>query len=84
METRPGDLMVGGGVGEVMGSRHPRWHEGDIAETMAFGWREWAVLRPDQQGTVVANRIDPALAAPIESSLSWLGMPGMTTYFGLL
>jgi NADPH-dependent curcumin reductase CurA len=29
------------------------------------------------------NRIDPNLA-PIESSLSWLGMPGITAYFGLL
>ena len=30
-----------------------------------------------------ANKIDPNLA-PIESSLSWLGMPGLTAYFGLL
>jgi NADPH-dependent curcumin reductase CurA len=29
------------------------------------------------------NKIDPKLAA-IESSLSWLGMPGMTAYIGLL
>jgi NADPH-dependent curcumin reductase CurA len=29
------------------------------------------------------NKIDPKLA-PIESSLSWLGMPGVTAYFGLL
>ena len=29
------------------------------------------------------NKIDPNLA-PIESSLSWLGMPGLTAYFGLL
>lgn len=78
-----GELMVGGGVGEVVASRHPHWHEGDIAETMAYGWREWAVLRPDQPGTAAVNRIDPTLA-PIESSLSWLGMPGMTAYVGLL
>ena len=29
------------------------------------------------------NKIDPTLAS-IESSLSWLGMPGVTAYFGLL
>ena len=29
------------------------------------------------------NKIDPNLA-PIESSLSWLGMPGLAAYFGLL
>jgi hypothetical protein len=38
---------------------------------MAFGWQEGV------------NKIDPNLA-PIESSLSRLGMPGLTAYFGLL
>ena len=50
---------------------------------MSFGWQEWAVLTPDLPGAAGVNRIDPSLA-PIESSLSWLGMPGLTAYFGLL
>src|SRR5262245_8122347 len=50
---------------------------------MSFGWQEWSVLRPDIVGPAGVNRIDPALA-PIESSLSWLGMPGLTAYFGLI
>ncbi|QEL23697.1 NADP-dependent oxidoreductase [Bosea sp. F3-2] len=78
-----GELMVGGGVGEVVASRHPAWKEGDIAEAMNFGWQEWVVLRPGQSGVLAVNRIDPALA-PIQSSLSWLGMPGMAAYFGLI
>jgi NADPH-dependent curcumin reductase CurA len=50
---------------------------------MSFGWQEWSVLTPDVPGPAGVNRIDPNLA-PIESSLSWLGMPGLTAYFGLL
>ena len=40
-------------------------------------------MTPDVAGPAGVNRIDPNLA-PIESSLSWLGMPGLTAYFGLL
>ena len=78
-----GELMQGGGVGEVVASNHPKWKAGDIAESMSFGWQEWSVLTPDVSGPAGVNRIDPNLA-PVESSLSWLGMPGITAYFGLL
>src|SRR5260221_562363 len=78
-----GEVMQGGGVGEVVASNHPAWKVGDIAESMSFGWQEWSVLTPDMVGPAGVNRIDPGLA-PIESSLSWLGMPGLTAYFGLL
>jgi NADPH-dependent curcumin reductase CurA len=78
-----GEVMPGGGVGEVVASNHPRWKIGDIAESMSFGWQEWSVLTPDVFGPAGVNKIDPKLA-PIESSLSWLGMPGITAYFGLL
>jgi NADPH-dependent curcumin reductase CurA len=78
-----GEVMQGGGVGEVVASNHPKWKAGEIAESMSFGWQEWSVLTPDVSGPAGVNRIDPNLA-PIESSLSWLGMPGITAYFGLL
>jgi NADPH-dependent curcumin reductase CurA len=71
-----GEVMQGGGVGEVVVSNHPAWKVGEIAESMSFGWQEWSVLTPDIPG--------PAARPPIESSLSWLGMPGLTAYFGLL
>ena len=74
--------MQGGGVGEVVASNHPAWKVGEIAELMGFGWQEWSVLTPEP-GPPGVNKIDPKLA-PIESSLSWLGMPGLTAYFGLL
>jgi NADPH-dependent curcumin reductase CurA len=78
-----GEVMQGGGVGEVVASNHPAWKVGDVAESMSFGWQEWTVLMPDTFGPAGVNKIDPDLA-PIESSLSWLGMPGLTAYFGLL
>ena len=77
-----GEVMQGGGVGEVVASNHSAWKVGEIAEFMSFGWQEWSVLIPEL-GPPGANKIDPNLA-PIESSLSWLGMPGLTAYFGLL
>ncbi|NQV56356.1 MAG: NADP-dependent oxidoreductase [Rhodospirillales bacterium] len=73
----PGQLMVGGGVGEVIESRSDKYSAGDFVETMGFGWQEFAVL-----GDRGLNKVDPDLA-PIESSLGWLGMPGRTAYFGL-
>jgi NADPH-dependent curcumin reductase CurA len=78
-----GEVMQGGGVGEVVATNHPGWKVGDIAESMSFGWQEWSVLTPGLSGPGGVNRIDSSLA-PIESSLSWLGMPGLTAYFGLL
>ncbi len=74
----PGGLMQGGGVGEVIESRAPAYKEGDIIETRDFGWQEYAVLGPESN----INKVDPALA-PIQSSLGYLGMPGLTAYFGL-
>jgi NADPH-dependent curcumin reductase CurA len=79
----PGEVMTGGGVGEVIQSNHPAWKPGDIAESMQFGWQEWSVLTPGGIGYGNVNRVEPQLA-PIESSLFWLGMPGLTAYFGLL
>ena len=72
-----GAVMVGGAVGEVIASRHPRFPQGSFVEG-PFGWQEYAVS--DGQG---ARAVDPELA-PIETALYVLGMPGMTAYFGLL
>ncbi len=42
-----GEVMQGGGVGEVVVSYHPAWKVGDVAESMSYGWQEWSVLMPD-------------------------------------
>lgn len=78
-----GEVMQGGGVGEVVASNHPDWKPGDIAESMNVGWQEHAVLTPDLPGAAKVNRVDPALAPP-QATLAWLGMPGLTAYVGTL
>lgn len=78
-----GEVMHGGGVGEVVASNHPDWQAGDIASSMNVGWQEHAVLTPDLPGAGRVYKLDPAIAPP-QASLSWLGMPGLTAYIGLL
>jgi leukotriene B4 12-hydroxydehydrogenase/15-oxo-prostaglandin 13-reductase len=72
-----GETIVGGGVAEVVESRHADWKPGDVAE-IYMGWQEFAIS--DGAGL---RRIDPALA-PVSTALGVLGMPGFTAYFGLL
>jgi NADPH-dependent curcumin reductase CurA len=78
-----GEVMQGGGVGEVVESNHPAWKAGDIAESMDVGWQEWSVLTPDLPGASRVNKVDAAVAPP-QASLSWHGMTGLTAYIGLL
>ena len=74
----PGEVMAGGGVGAVIRSRHPGFREGDVVESMAWGWQDHATLRA--AGT---RKVDPALG-PIRHALGVLGMPGLTAYFAFL
>jgi NADPH-dependent curcumin reductase CurA len=64
-----GAVMTGGGVGEVLESRHPDYQPGEYVESFTFGWQEYAVL----EGAAV-RKVDPSLG-PIHSALSYLGMP---------
>lgn len=74
----PGELMVGGGVGEVVRSNIAEFKPGDIVESMAFGWQDYPVLKA--AGT---RKVDPSLG-PIRHALGVLGMPGLTAYFAML
>lgn len=74
----PGELMVGGGVGEVVRSNIPEFKPGDIVESMAFGWQDYPVLKA--AGT---RKVDPSLG-PIRHAVGVLGMPGLTAYFAML
>jgi len=75
--VKPGDLMVGGAVGEVIESKHPDWKAGDLLETIQFGWQEYCVLNPEK-----ATRVNPNLGSP-HAWLSYLGMPGVTAWCAL-
>jgi len=72
-----GQTLEGGAIGEVVESRNPAFKPGDHVLSM-MGWRDWWV----SDGTGV-TRIEPA-AAPLQSYLGVLGMPGLTAYAGLL
>jgi NADPH-dependent curcumin reductase CurA len=77
----PGEVMQGGGVGQVVRSNHPAWAEGDLVEAMGMGWQDYAVLSPDAPGSARANRVPEGV--PEQATLSWLGMPGLTAWIGL-
>ena len=72
-----GDVMVGGSVGQVVESRHPRFASGDFV-LGNWGWQECAAV--DGQSL---RKLDPNLA-PVSTALGVLGMPGLTAYFGFL
>ncbi|HZM48579.1 MAG TPA: NADP-dependent oxidoreductase [Burkholderiales bacterium] len=74
----PGDVMLGGGIGEVMRSNCPDYKAGEIVVSdHSFGWQEHALLRPTN-----CRRVDPRLA-PLPYWLDALGMNGMTAFFAL-
>ena len=75
--VEPGDVMVGGTVSEVVASNVEGLAPGDVVLGQ-MGWQEYAVSK--RQGL---RKLDPT-AAPIQTALGVLGMPGMTAYTGLL
>lgn len=72
-----GQVMVGGGVAEVVDSKNAGFRTGDIVN-LPMGWQEYAISNGSG-----ARKIDPT-AAPVSTAVGVLGMPGLTAYFGLL
>jgi NADPH-dependent curcumin reductase len=72
-----GEVMIGGGVGEVVESRNPNFAVGDKVVGM-LGWQHYAC-----SSGVGLNKID-ASRAPMSAFLGVLGMPGVTAWIGLL
>ncbi|MEY9845092.1 NADP-dependent oxidoreductase [Streptacidiphilus sp. MAP5-3] len=72
-----GKAMDGGAVGRVVASAAEGFEVGD-AVLHGLGWREYADV-PAEHAVKVDSK-----AAPIESYLGVLGMPGLTAYAGLL
>jgi NADPH-dependent curcumin reductase CurA len=72
-----GDVMVGATVSEVVVSRNPKWHVGDIV-VGSFGWQQFALSKG--QGLM---KVDPNVV-PLSAYLGAVGMPGVTAWYGLL
>ena len=76
---RIGDVIHGRGVAQVVKSRHPDWHEGEIVQGQ-MGWQTWKVSRMTPQEKffrMPKNGLPAALGAGV------LGMTGLSAHAGL-
>lgn len=72
-----GEPMVGGTVGEIVESKHPKFAVGDFV-VGSLGWQLYAVSNGDGLA-----KVDPNLV-PLSAYLGAVGMPGATAWIGLL
>ena len=75
-----GEVMIGGTVGEVVESRHPRFSVGDQVVGMG-GWQEYSVVDANVPGML--RRVDTT-HVPLSHYLGAVGMPGVTSWYGLV
>lgn len=72
-----GKPMSGGVIGQVVESKHPDFQKGDYV--LGFlNWQEYNLSDGEDLQKVNAE------LAPLSTYLGILGMPGMTSYFGML
>jgi len=74
-----GEVMIGGTVGEVIASRHPKFALGDHVVGMG-GWQEFSLVDATQRGVI--NKVDTS-RIPLSAYLGAVGMPGVTAWYGL-
>ena len=75
-----GEVMQGGTVGEVVESRHPKFHVGDKVVGMG-GWQAYSVVNPSVPGAL--RKVDTTYV-PLSYYLGAVGMPGVTAWYGLV
>jgi hypothetical protein len=75
-----GEVMIGGTVGEVVESRHPRYTPGDKVVGMG-GWQQYSVVDASQPGAL--RKVDTT-HVPLSHYLGAVGMPGVTAWYGLV
>jgi NADPH-dependent curcumin reductase CurA len=69
--VKPGDVMLGGGIGEVVQSNTRHYKPGDVVVTdFSFGWQEYAVLQPS-----AVRKVDPSVA-PLPYWMEAFGLNG--------
>jgi NADPH-dependent curcumin reductase CurA len=72
-----GEVMVGGTVGEVLDSNHPKFKPGDYV-LGRVGWQLYGLAEADGLMKVDPKRVPPS------AYLGVAGMPGATAWIGLL
>lgn len=75
-----GEVMIGGTVGEVVESRHPRFAPGDHVVGMG-GWQQYSVVDATQPAAL--RKVDTT-HVPLSHYLGAVGMPGVTAWYGLV
>ncbi|TNF63590.1 MAG: NADP-dependent oxidoreductase [Burkholderiales bacterium] len=75
-----GEVMIGGTVGEVVESKHPKYQPGDQVVGMG-GWQEYSVVDANQPGAL--RKVDTT-HVPLSYYLGAVGMPGVTAWYGLV
>ncbi|MDR1967282.1 MAG: NADP-dependent oxidoreductase [Burkholderiaceae bacterium] len=75
-----GEVMIGGTVGEVVESRHPRYQPGDQVLGTG-GWQEYSVADGGAPG--VLRKVNTP-QVPLSYYLGAVGMPGVTAWYGLV
>ncbi|CAH0349150.1 NADP-dependent oxidoreductase [Aquabacterium sp. CECT 9606] len=73
-------VMIGGTVGEVIASKHPKFAVGDQVLGMG-GWQEYAVVDANVRGAI--HKVDTT-HIPLSAYLGSVGMPGVTGWYGLV
>ena len=75
-----GEVMIGGTVGEVVQSKHPKFNVGDSVVGMG-GWQLYSVVDASVPGML--RRVDTT-HVPLSHYLGAVGMPGVTAWYGLV
>ncbi len=75
-----GEVMIGGTVGEVVESRHPKFAPGDKVVGMG-GWQQYSVVNAGEPGAL--RKVDTS-HIPLSAYLGAVGMPGVTAWYGLV
>ena len=73
-------VMIGGTVGEVVESKHPKFAAGDKVVGMG-GWQQYAVVDGNMLGML--RKVDTT-HVPLSAYLGAVGMPGVTAWYGLV
>ena len=76
-----GEVMRGGGIGQVVASKTPLYKEGDLV-TGLLNWQDYCLSTPAD--TMRPNVLPTGLPIPLTTLLAACGMTGITAYIGLL
>lgn len=81
---KPGVTMIGGQVGKIIESKHPKYPVGAFMFGQ-YGWRSHTISNPEVKDPAQMSYLLPSMGPlPVSLGVGALGMPGNTAFFGLL